>query len=158
MHVTAVQSSDQAKTSPRTDVTPPGPPVVFGFHIARAHGRMQSTPVPPQLSSLSSNQSMCLQVLLFTFSSEPCVHKAFVPYSPGCPWPIFWARYWKLLYLGLTKWLHALLSKEMESPLGCRDKNCLFSKKFQCHLSLQSLFQGQMMLLLLPCPQWTKSI
>lgn len=125
--MTAVQSSDQAKTSPRTDVTPPGPPVVFGSHIAVAHGRMQSTPVPPRLSPLSSNQSMCLQVLLFTSSSEPCVPNAFVPYNPGCPWPIFWARYWKLLHLVLTKWLHALLSQGDGVPLGLqRQKLSLF--------------------------------
>ena len=49
-------------------------------------------------------------------------------------------------------------TREMESPLGCRDKNHLFLKVLQCHLSLQSLFQGQMVPALLPCPQWTESI
>lgn len=74
----------------------------------------------------------------------PCVPNTFVP---CCPWPIFWARYWKLLHLSLTNWLRALLCQGDGVLLGLwRQKSPLFedvSGSFS-GLSLQSLFQGQM--------------
>lgn len=40
---------------------PPRPPAVFGSHPTGVHGGLQSTPVRPQLSFLSSDQPTCLQ-------------------------------------------------------------------------------------------------
>lgn len=63
------------------------------------------------------------------------------------------------LHLRLTNWLCALLCQEDGAPLGLwRQKFPLFWRCYKCYMSLQSLFQAQMMLALLSYPQWTESI
>lgn len=56
-HVAAMQGSDLAIISPNIDVTPPRPPAVFSSQAAGAHGRLQNTPVHPQLCPLSQPMS-----------------------------------------------------------------------------------------------------
>ena len=154
-YVTAMQSSDQAKISPRTNATPSGPSAVLGSHTAGAHGGLQSTPVCLQLpSSLPTCPHACRARGAF-ISTQLRAQRLF-SLQPRLPVANFLGSLLETLSSQATPSLSS--AREMESPWGCGDRNHLFLKMFQCHLSLRSQFQGQMVPALLPCPQWTESM
>lgn len=83
----------------------------------------------------------------------------FVAHSPDCLWPVFWAHYWKLFTSQADKLaLCTPLPGRWRSPWAMEAKIASSWRCYRGHISLQSLFQAQMMLVLLSYPQWTENI